>query len=134
MYHHDNGDIEFIRRDIIGQAAVELDDKGEPKRSWWDSLQCLYPFNGYKNIPGGSVQLAYGRHFHLEIHNILPEDVKPPEENSLVNPFMTQIAEERCQQIAKSAKPKSAWEKLTLILGAALILELIIWGIRYATA
>ena len=33
LYHHDNGDLEFIRREIIGQSATEFDYNREPKRS-----------------------------------------------------------------------------------------------------
>ena len=133
LYHHDNGDIEFIKRRIIGESASEIDNTGVACRSWWDPYATLYPFDGYKNIPMGSLQLAYGRHFHLEMHNILPEEQRPPDGDAMDTPFITAIAEARALEVTKSAKPRTMYEKLTWILGAALIVELIIWGIGYAT-
>lgn len=132
LYHHDNGDLEFIRRNIIGQSASEIDNTGDPKRSWIDYYQTLYPFNGYKRIPADAVQLAYGRHFHLEIHDILSEEQRPPEGDAMDIPFITSIAEARAAEITRAAKPHTMWEKLTWILGLALLIELLIWGIGYA--
>jgi len=133
LYHHDNGDLEFIKRDIIGESATELDDTKSPKRSWIDYFQTLYPFNGYKGVSADSVQLAYSRHFHLEIHDILPDDKRPPDGDSMNNPFITAIAEARAIELNKAKKPRTIYEKLTLILGTCLVIEMLIWGIGYAT-
>lgn len=133
LYHHDNGDLEFIKRDIIGQASVEKDNTSEPVRSWLDFYQTLYPFDGYKGISADAVQLAYGRHFHLEIHDILSDEQRPPDDDAMDSPFITSIAEARAIQITKTAKPRTVWEKLTWILGAALFAEILLWGITYAT-
>ena len=132
LYHYDNGDLEFIKRDIIGESATELDNTKEPVNSWWDPYATLYPFDGYKKIPSDTIQLAYGRHFHLEIHDILIDEQRPPESDSLDNPFITAIAEARCVEITRAAKPKTIYMMLTKILGLALIIEMIIWGIGYA--
>lgn len=131
LFHHDNGDLEFIRRKIIGESATELDNTGNPKRSWIDYFQTLYPFDGYKGVPADGVQIAYGRHFHLELHNILKKEQRPPDDNSLDSPFISAIAESRAIEITKSAKPRTIYEKLTLILAGALTLQLIVWGIAY---
>lgn len=131
LYHYDNGDLEFIRREIVGESATEFDNHRVPIRSWWDPFATLYPFDGYKGIPADAIQLAYGRHFHLEIHDILPDNARPPEDNSMDTPFITAIAEARCVEITKSAKPRTIYETLTLILGAGFIIELLIWGISY---
>lgn len=131
LYHHDNGDLEFVKRDIVGNSLTELNDNEEPLRSWIDYYQTLYPFDGYKGIPADNVQLAYGRHFHLEIHDILPDDIRPPEDMKMDSPFMSSIAEARAIEISKSKRPKSIYEKMTYILGAALILELLVWGIAF---
>ena len=133
LFHHDNGDLEFIRRKIVGESATEFDDTGDPKRSWIDYYQTLYPFNGYKGIPADAVQLAYSRHFHLEIHDILSDEQRPPDGNSMNTPFITAIAEARAIEITKAAKPRTIYEKLTWILGSALLIEMLIWGISYAT-
>jgi len=133
LFHHDNGDLEFIRREIVGESATEFDNTRDPKRSWIDYYQTLYPFDGYKSIPADVIQLAYSRHFHLEVHDILTEEQRPPESDSLDNPFITAIAEARAVEITKAAKPKTIYEKLTWILGAALLIEMLIWGIGYAT-
>ena len=133
LYHHDNGDLEFVRRTIVGESATEFDDTGEPKNSWWDPFATLYPFDGYKGLPADAVQLAYGRHYHLEIHNILSEELSPPDNDSMLNPFITAIAEARCVELTKTAKPRTIYATLTLILGAGFIIELVIWGISFAT-
>lgn len=133
LFHHDNGDLEFIRRKIVGESATEFDNTGDPKRSWIDYYQTLYPFNGYKGIPADAVQLAYSRHFHLEIHDILADEQRPPDGNSMNTPFITAIAEARAIEITKAAKPRTIYEKLTWILGSALLIEMLIWGISYAT-
>lgn len=132
LFHHDNGDLEFIKRTIIGESATEIDNTGSPKRSWIDYYQTLYPFDGYKGVPADAVQLAYSRHFHLEIHNILKPEQRPPDNNALDSPFISAIAESRAIEITKSAKPRTIYETLTLILGASLALEIIVWGIAYA--
>ena len=133
LFHHDNGDLEFIRRKIVGESATEFDNTDDPMRSWIDYFQTLYPFNGYKNIPADAIQLAYPRHFHLEIHDILSEEQRPPDGDSMDTPFITAIAEARASEITKTPKPRTIWEKLTWILGLALLMEILIWGIGYAT-
>ena len=133
LFHHDNTDLEFITRDIVGESATEFDNTKEPVDSWWDPYATLYPCDGYKNIPAGAVQIAYGRHFHLEIHDILSEEQRPPNENSMDTPWITAIAEARCVEITKAAKSKTIYETITKILGGALIIEMLIWGIGYVT-
>lgn len=129
LFHHDNGDLEFRRLKVVGQSATEFNDRNEPVRAWYDLFQLLYPFNGYKSIPGDGVQLAYNRNYHLELHPILPEKEKPPEDGTLKSDFITTIAELRAFLISKAKKPKSLWDKLTIILGVSVVLEMVIWGI-----
>jgi hypothetical protein len=129
LYHHDNGDLEFRRRDIVWQSVTEFNDRNEPIRAWLDLFQVLYPFNGYKGIPGDAVQIAYGRHFFLEPHDILADELKPKDDGDLSSPFISKIANLRGFLLAKAKKPKSIWDKLTVILGASVILEMILWGI-----
>ena len=133
LFHHDNGDLEFIYRKIIGESSAELDNKGEAINNWWDPYSTLYPFDGYKGIAADAVQLAYARHFHLEIHDILPNVQRPPEDDAMDNPWISAIAEARCVEITRTAKPRTIYETLTMILGAGFIIELLIWGIGYAT-
>jgi len=133
LYHHDNGDLEFVRRRIVGQSATELDNTSDPKRSWIDYYQTLYPFNGFRGIRADAIQLAYGRHFHLELHNILSDEQRPPESDAMDSEFLSAIAENRAIELQKNAKPRTIYEKLTWILGGALFIELLIWGISYAT-
>lgn len=133
LYHYDNGDLEFIRREIVGESATEFDNTKTPIRSWWDPFATLYPFNGYKGIPADAVQLAYGRHFHLEIHDILSAEQRPPDGDSMDTPWITAIAEARCVEITKAARPKTLYEKLTTILGAGFIIEILIWGLSIVT-
>ena len=133
LYHHDNGDLEFVQRRIIGESATEVDNTGDPKNSWWDPYATLYPFDGYKSIPAAAIQIAYGRHFHLELHDILTEEQRPPDGDAMNTPFITAIAEARAVEITKSAKPRTIYERLTWILGIALLIEMLIWGLGYAT-
>ena len=133
FYHHDNSDLEFIRRKIVSESATEFDNTGTPKNSWWDPYATLYPFDGFKNIPADVIQIAYGRHFHLEIHDILSDEQRPPDTDAMNTPWITAIAEARCVEITKSAKPRTIYEKLTLILGTGFIIELLIWGLSYVT-
>jgi hypothetical protein len=133
LYHHENSDLEFIKRPVVGESVTEFDDTGDPKRSWIDYYETLYPFNGYEGVPADAVQLAYGRHFHLEIHDILKDDKRPPDTDSMINNvFITAVAESRAMELAKTAKPKTVYEKLTLLLGSGFIIELIIWGVALA--
>lgn len=133
LFHHDNGDLEFIRRPIVGQAVAEYDNTMSPLRAWIDYYQTLYHFDGYKGVPADAVQLAYPRHFHLELHDILPDSMRPPDDNAMDSPFITAISESRAVEITKSAKPRTVYEKLTWILGAAIFVELIVWGVSFAT-
>jgi len=132
LYHHDNTDLEFIRRDIVGESTSELDNMKQSKRAWWDPYATLYQCDGYKGIPADAIQLAYSRHFHLEIHDILPDDQRPPDIDSMNTPFITAIAEARAAEITRSAKPRTIYEQLTWMLGVALLIEMLIWGIGYA--
>jgi len=129
LYHHDNGDLEFRKREIVGQSVTEFNDRSEPVRAWIDLFQTLYPFNGYKGISGDAVQLAYGRHYHLELHNIMTKEDRPPDDGSLKSPFITKIAQLRGFLLSKAKKPKSIWDRLTMILGASLLLEMVLWGL-----
>ena len=134
LFHYDNGDLDFIERLIIGESATEMDNQNEPVNSWWDPYATLYPFDGYKKIPAAAIQLAYSRHYHLEIHDILTEEQRPPDgDDSMDSPFITAIAEARAAELTRSAKPRTVWEKLTWMLGVALLIEMLIWGIGYAS-
>jgi len=128
LYHHDNGDLEFIKRRIIGESATEVDNNGEPKRSWIDFFETLYPFDGYKGISADAIQLAYSRHFHLEIHDILDDKKRPPDTDVMDCEFISAIAEARAIELTKAKKPRTIYEKLTMILSAVLAAEVIIWG------
>ena len=132
LFHYDNGDLEFIRRPLIGGSPTELDSSGKPFQSWIDHYQTLYPFDGYGKLPSNAIQMAYGRHFHMEIHDILKDEDKPPETSELNHPFISAIAEARAVEITRTANPHSSYDKLMVILGIALILEFVIWGIAYA--
>ena len=109
-----------------------MDDSANPTRSWIDYFETLYAFDGYRKIPADAVQLAYGRHFHLEIHDILSDEIRPPATTELDNYFISAIAEARAVEITKSAKPHSTYDRLILFLGIGFVMELIIWGIAYA--
>ena len=136
-YHcYDNGDREFIYRPIIGAGVSHVDSAGVPQLSWADFYQTLYPFPGYKDIPADAVQLTYDRHYFMEIHDILDAALKPPDlsaEDAGGNDYFSRIAEERCAEIQGKLNPKVKWAFMTKILGAALIMEMVVWGIAYAT-
>lgn len=134
LFHFDNGDLDFIEREIIGESATEKDNTGEPLNSWWDPYATLYPFDGYKKIPTAAIQLAYSRHYHLEIHDILNDEQRPPVgDDSMNSPFITAIAEARAAELTRAAKPRTIWDKITWMLGIALLIEMLIWGIGYAS-
>jgi len=133
MFYCDDSDIEFRVRPIIGASVIQKDNTGEPVAAWSDFFQTLYPFDGYMGIPGGAIQLAYGRHFHLEIHDILSEEIRPPDDDAMDSPYIAHVAESRAIQLAKAAKPRTVYEKLTMILGGGLILEFLLWGLQIAT-
>jgi hypothetical protein len=132
-YHHDNGDIEYIPRIIIGQACHEIDDKGDPVASWADFYQNNYPFNGYKNVPSCAIAPAFGRHYHLELHNVLPDELRPKDDGTLDCDYISVVADTRASEINKAPKPRTIWEKVTIALMGAVFIELIIWGIQIAT-
>jgi hypothetical protein len=129
LFHHDNGDIEFIRRPIVGQSATEFNEHAEPERAWLDLYQTIYPFNGYKSIPADGIQLAYSRHYYMNVHPLLSKSMRPPEDGNIRNPYLTKISDTQGQLVAKAKKPRSIWDKLTVILGSAVILEMVLWGI-----
>ena len=132
LYHYDNGDLEFVKRPLVGGSPTQLDKAGNPRRSWIDYYQCLYPFDGFQGISADAVQLAYGRHYHMEVHDILSDDIRPPESDKLNDPYITAIAEARAVEITKTANPHSSYDRLILFLGIGLVLEFVIWGIAYA--
>ncbi len=134
MHFHDNGNVEFRKREIVGQSSTEFDNTREPILAWLDKNQTLYQCEGYGNIPADACQLTCSRYFFLELHNILSEEEKPPEDGALDSPFLAAIAESRAIQVSKTKKPRTVYEKLTLWLGASLVLEIIVWGIRYAVS
>lgn len=136
LHHYDNGDLEFIYRHIIGAGVSDVDHEGTPQLSWSDFYETLYPFEGYKDIPADAVQLTYDRHHFMQIHNILPPELTPPDvlgEEAGESDYFSRIAEERCAEIQGKLNPKTRWAMMTKILGAVLIMEMIIWGIAYAT-
>lgn len=129
LFHHDNGDLEFRRRDLVGQSAVEFNDQKEPVDAWEDKFQTIYPFNGFKNIPADGVQLACSRYPYFQIHPVLKGDAAPPKDGNIANPYYTKIADSHGMTLIKAKKPRAIWEKLTIIFGGFLFLEGILWGI-----
>lgn len=134
MHFYDNGNVEFRYRDIVGQSSTEFDQTKEPVLSWLDRFETLYQCEGYKNIPRDAVQLTCSRYILLELHDILQQKDRPPEDGSLDHPYLSNIADDRAIQVSKLKKPRTIYEKLTLWLGLALILEIIVMGVRYAAA
>lgn len=132
LYHHDNGDLEFIKRRIVGESVAQYDETDNPTAAWIDFYETLYPFNGYGGVGADAVQLAYGRHFHLEVHDILDDEKRPPDSDVVDNDYISGIADARGMELVKNIKPKTVYEKMTILLGSALILEILIWGVALA--
>jgi hypothetical protein len=129
FFHHENGDLEFRRLQLVGKGVTEFDSQNMPLRSWVDYYETLYPFNGYKSIPADAVQLACPRYYHMELHNILTDTKRPPKDGSFINKFISNWADSRGLDLAKAKKPKSAWDKVIIFLGLGLIIECVLWGI-----
>ena len=129
LYHHDNGKREFIRREVVTQSVIERDDTGQAINSWDDFFQNSYYFGGYGSVVSDAVQPAFSRHFHWEIHNVLPEGIRPPDGDLRGSTYISAVADNRGSELMRGRRPRTIYEKMTLILGTALICEMLLWGI-----
>lgn len=134
MHLYDNGDIEFKHRELIGIANCDVQPvTNKPISSWIDYYQTLYPFEGYGGLPADMIQITYDRHFFLELHDLVPDDLKPPNDDAMNTPFISAIADARALEITKTSKPKQSYEKITWALIGCLFCEIMMWIILYAT-
>ncbi len=132
LHHYDNGDLEFIKRPIVGESTQEFNNENYPIKAWADYFEPLSPCNGYKDIGADAIQLTNERHFSFEVHDILSNDRRPPEAGQEKDNFISAIADARGMEVLRTTRAKSVYEKLTLIGGAVIILQVLGWGVSLA--
>ena len=120
----DDNTFDFETKPVDRSFFVEKKN-GEIVAGWKDSYALRKVFPGYAKIKSGLVTLIYPRDIILDLFNQAPKHEKPAEHALLSHPYFTKIAENTLNDIQSHNKQLSSLDRLILILGAALAVEMI---------
>lgn len=138
LFFHDDGSFEFKRREFIDSCLVEKRDNVAIK-AWKHFYSLDMPFPGYRNLPAGTVSLAFNRDFILDPFEKVPVSEAPntgkPVKNDdrKIREWTSQVAESQRYKVMNKPGNLLLWDKITMFLGAGFILELVAFGISVAT-
>lgn len=124
----------FRTQPLEHTCIVEKDSNNVVTQGWKHYYKLQFPFYGYKNIPAGDLTVSFSRDIVLDDWGILKKDEKPPEKMPLNCPFIAEIADSRMYQIEAETKGYKLTDKIIMFLGAAIIIELLIMGLRVVTS
>lgn len=125
LFIRDDGKLTFRRLDIMDASIVEKDKNKKPVKGWMDKYKMLFPFDGYRNIPAGSVSIGFDRSPLLDIWGILEDEEKLPVNAGLKHPLIQDVARNRMYKIDTTAKPNKMNDYIAIFCGAGMIIEII---------
>ena len=131
LYHRPDSNLQFRQVQIEDSDLVQHDQKGMVCTAWPYFMVNQFAFNGHKGMPAGMVTLSFDRDIILDPFGVLEDADKPEKgkgkyENPLIKDWIIRKGES--QRYKAQNKPGSMLlvEKITMWLGIALILELLL--------
>lgn len=134
LYFPDYGGFKFRRLPLEDSCLVEKDKNKQVTKAWPHFYSAQIPFGGHKNIHAGMVTLSFDRDFILDPFNVIPittnSSGKPEKSDVSIKKWTAQIAESQRYKVMSQPGNMMLIEKITLWLGVALILLILIFGIQ----
>lgn len=136
LHWFDDGSFKLEKREFEDACLVEKKDK-EVIRAWKHFYTAEIPFDGYKGMTADMVTMTFNRDFILDIFNKVPVSAnasagkpKANDEKS-IREWTSQVAESERYKVMNKKGSMLLIEKITMWLGIALILELLLLFAAY---
>lgn len=132
----DDGSFKFRKKPFKDSCLVE-EKNNEVEKAWAHFYGAELRFDGYKNMKADMVTLSFNRDFILDPFNKVrvattPNQGKPRKDDTDIKKWTSKIAEAQRYKVMSKPGNMLLVNRITLFLGSALILELIIMGISLA--
>lgn len=132
LYFFDDGSFKFRKMTFEDACLVEKKN-GEVDRGWAHFYGAELRFDGYKNIKADMITLSFNRDFILDPFNKVkeatnPEGGKPKKGDADIKRWTGAIAEAQRHKVMNKPSNMLLINKITIFLGSALILELLVMG------
>lgn len=131
LFLRDDGKFQFRKLEMEHGAMVEK-QSGEIVKAWPHFYKLQKTFNGYKGIGADMVTIAFDRDIILDPDDQLSSDEKPEKGTQLVKKWISRIGEAQRYKVQNKPGSMLLWDKITMFLGTALVLEWVIIGINIA--
>lgn len=131
LFFRDDGKFTFRKLEVEDTFLVEKTDNAIV-RGWKHYYSLQFPFTGYGKIPADMVTLGYSRDIILDPFGLV-SDIEKPEAggvSKLDKRGISDVAETQRYKVQNKPTGMYLVDKVTLILGAGFLLQLIFAGIR----
>lgn len=136
LYFRDDGSFEFRKLEFEDTCLVEKKDN-EVIKAWKHFFGPELIFNGYKNIHADMVTLCFDRDFILDPFDAVPvvdnpQAGKPARNEHGIRSWTAQVAEAQRYKVVNKPGSSLLVDKISMFLGIALIIMLLILGMSKA--
>ena len=127
----DDASAEFRRLPVRSSSLCEVDGE-DITRGWPLFNKLLKRFDGGNGLPSGMVQIAFERDIILDPYSQVDPAEKPEKGPGLVKEWIRNVAETARYKHQKRRAVNQIWSKVTLFMGGALILMVLMIGLKLA--
>jgi hypothetical protein len=131
LFFRDDGKFQFRKLEIEHGAQVEKQND-EIIKAWPHFYGLQKVFNGFKGIGADMVTIAFDRDIILDIYDQLSPDEKPEKGHQLIKSWISRIGEGQRYKVQNKPGSMLLWDKITMFLGTALVLEWVVIGVNIA--
>jgi hypothetical protein len=123
---------------IFADSCLVQKKNDSVEKAWKHFFGTEKKFPGYNKIHADMVTLGYDRDFILDPFNQIketssPNGGKPVKTEAGIRVWTSQVAESQRYKVMNKPGSNMVVNKVTMWLGIALVLELLVWGIMKAT-
>jgi hypothetical protein len=132
LHFYDDDSFQFIKREVDSASLVEKKDN-KVVRAWRHFFNAEKHFDGFKNMRAGNITITCGRDFILDPFNQIPEGAtpaagKPKKDDASIKKWTSEVAEAQRYIVMNKPSNMLIYDKITMFLGIAFILEVLLFG------
>ena len=132
LLFRDDGTFIFRKLDVEDGFLVERDTTDNIVRAWMLHYKLLKRFNGFKDISADRLTISYNRDIVLDLFDQLSDVDKPSENGKFKRDYIRHVAEAKCYQHEQKAKPTIWADRMTMWMGAVMVLLALGIGVAVA--
>lgn len=135
LHFYDDHSFEFRKRPVEDSCLVEKQDNNIVK-AWKHFYGTEMRFDGYGKLKPDGVTLSFDRDFIFDPFNKVPDITKirggkPLSNEGSIKAYCSSIAEGQRYKVMNKPGNMLLINKITLFLGAALVMEILLWGAMF---